>query len=147
MLLFVTQCFDWSERGCAVGGIDAEEESDGDADAEREQHRVQLDDRLDADDLEEAADEAGGDADDADEDLASTMIWSRPLVTPVIRSCVVVSGAIAMSSWSWTPFVPFGVSTPTTVKPMPLSLTVWPSGLWPPNRFSTTVWPRTTTRA
>ena len=83
----------------------------------------------------------------ADDDLASTMIWSRPLVTPVIRSCVVVSGAIAMSSWSWTPFVPFGVSTPTTVKPMPLSLTVWPSGLWPPNRFSTTVWPRTTTRA
>ena len=81
------------------------------------------------------------------EDFASTMIWLRPFVTPVIRSCVVVSGAMAMSSWSWMPFVPFGVSTPTTVNPMPFSFTVCPSGSCEPKRFVTTVCPRTTTRA
>ena len=75
------------------------------------------------------------------------MIWPSPVVTPVIRSCVVVSGAIAMSSWSWIPFVPFGASTPTTVKPMPFSLIVCPIGFALPNRLETTVVPSTTTRA
>ena len=63
------------------------------------------------------------------------MIWLSPPVTPVMRSCVVVSGAIAMSSWSWMPFVPFGTSTPTTWKPMPFSLIVCPSGFALPKRF------------
>ena len=60
-------------------------------------------------------------------------------MTPVRSSCVVESGAITMSSWSWMPFVPFETSTPTTVKPIPFTLIVWPSGFAFPNRFETTV--------
>ncbi len=68
-------------------------------------------------------------------------------MTPVRSSCVVESGAITTSSWSWIPFVPFETSTPTTVNPIPFTLIVWPSGFWLPNRFVTTVVPSTTSRA
>src|ERR1035437_10208702 len=67
-LLFVTKGFDRPENGRSIGGIDAEEEADGDAEAEREEHRVELHDRLHADDLEAAAEEPGRDAENPADD-------------------------------------------------------------------------------
>jgi hypothetical protein len=57
-----------------------------------------------------------------------------------------VIGAIAMSSWSAKPFVPFDLSTLITVQVEPPILIRAPSGFAPgSNRSSTTVWPRITT--
>jgi hypothetical protein len=57
-----------------------------------------------------------------------------------------VSGAIATSSWSWTPFEPFGFVSPITSKLVPLMRTDWPTGSEPANRLATTVGPSTTSR-
>jgi hypothetical protein len=43
-------------------------------------------------------------------------------------SWTAVIGAIATSSWSWSPFVPFAPSTPTTWKLALPKRTVAPSG-------------------
>src|SRR5713226_1097729 len=72
VLLFVAKGVDRSERRRPVCGIDAEEEADADADAEGEGDRRPGEYRLDADDLEMAADDPGDDAghaaDDREED-------------------------------------------------------------------------------
>ena len=57
----------------------------------------------------------------APSDFASTTIWRERRREPARVSCTVVSGAITMSSWSWKPFEPFDLSTPTTVEVAPLS--------------------------
>src|SRR5262245_52397118 len=52
---FVTERVDGTQGRRPVGGIDAEEQADGEGDTERERDRVTSDHRLDADDLELAA--------------------------------------------------------------------------------------------
>ena len=69
-------------------------------------------------------------------DFAWMTIWLSPPVVPVSRLRVVESGAIAMSSWSWMPFVPLLLSTPMTWSETPLTLTVWPTGFRPRRRGS-----------
>ena len=59
---FVTKRVDGTQGGRPVGGIDAEEQADGECDTERERDRVTRDHGLYADDLELAADESGSDA-------------------------------------------------------------------------------------
>ncbi len=56
-------------------------------------------------------------------------------------------GASTTSSWSWVPLEPLDFVTPTTWKLVPLTRIDWPIGLWPANRFWTTVGPITATRA
>ncbi len=80
-------------------------------------------------------------------DFASVTIWLRAPPAPVSEPCTAVIGAIATSSWFWRPWLPFDWSTPTTWNWTPLRAIVSPSGLALPNRFSTTVGPRSTTGA
>src|SRR5438132_4945885 len=44
------------------------------------------------------------------------MIWLSCPLSPTSRSCAVVSGTMTMSSWSWIPFEPFGVSRPSNLE-------------------------------
>ena len=76
----------------------------------------------------------------------SIVICDSGAFAPASVSCTAVIGVITTSSWSCAPLLPFGVSTPTTWKSMPLNCTVAPSGSCDPNRFVTTVWPSSATR-
>ena len=55
-------------------------------------------------------------------DFASSTIWLSCPLWPTSRSCAVVSGTITMSSWSWIPFEPFDLSTPSTWNVAPFEL-------------------------
>ncbi len=61
-------------------------------------------------------------------------------------SCTAVSGAIATSSSLVEPFDPLELVTPITVKLVPLTWTVSPTGSSPSNSSLTTVGPTTSTR-
>jgi hypothetical protein len=79
--------------------------------------------------------------------VAVTTMLDRLAVVPVNSSSAMVSGSTARSSWSLLPTEePLDVSTPTTVKFMPLSWIVLSTAVAAsPNRSSATVEPRTTT--
>ena len=51
--------------------------------------------------------------------LACTVTLSTVPVLPVNVSRAVVSGMIAMLSWSWKPLLPFDLNTPITLNDFP----------------------------
>ena len=59
------------------------------------------------------------------------MTVSTVPLLPTRVSRAVVSGMIAMLSWSWNPFDPFDLNTPTTVKDLPPSMTCCPTSAEP----------------